>query len=145
MCFQNAKFQKVVIRMIFTITFFKILRLFLEISQHYSLIFIKIILSHEQNSMRIKFCGLIFHVFDWQEYLWGIYFRDHGSVVGTIVVGFAKYASYCGLSFMDKRHTTKSIEIYVYIPRKFLCVQYVCNLPCMFCLQGNCLVLGLNC
>ena len=115
MCF---KFQKLVIRMIFTITFFKILRLFLEISQHHSLIFIKIILSYEQNSMRIKFCGLIFHVFDWQENLWCIYFHDHGGVVGTIV-RFAKYASYCGLSFMDKRHTTKSMEIY--IPRKFLC------------------------
>ena len=29
-------------------------------------------------------------------------FRGHGSVVGTIAVGFAKYASYCGLIFMDK-------------------------------------------
>ena len=45
----------------------------------------------------------------------------HGGVVGTIVVGFAKYASYCGLIFIDKRYTTKSMKIY--IPQKFLCVQ----------------------
>ena len=59
----------------------------------------------------IKFCGLNFHVFDWQENLWGINFRGHGSVVGMTVVGFAKYASYCGLIFVDKRHTTKSTKI----------------------------------
>ena len=43
----------------------------------------------------LNFCGLIFHVFDWQENLWGINFHGNGSsVVGTIIVGFAKYASY---------------------------------------------------
>ena len=35
-------------------------------------------------------------LFDWQENSWGINFRGYGSIVGTIVVGFAKYASYCG-------------------------------------------------
>ena len=47
--------------------------------------------------MCIKFCGLIFRVFDWQENLWGINFCDHGGMVGTIIVRFAKYTSYCGL------------------------------------------------
>ena len=37
----------------------------------------------------IKFCGLIFHVFDWQENLWGINFHGHGDMVGRIIVGFA--------------------------------------------------------
>ena len=46
--------------------------------------------------MRTEFRRLIFCVFDWQEYSWGINFCGHGSMVGTIV-GFAKYASYCGL------------------------------------------------
>ena len=62
--------------------------------------------------MHIKFCGLIFHVFDWQENSWYINFRGHGSVVSTIVVRFTKYASYCGLIFVDKRHTMKSMKIY---------------------------------
>ena len=39
----------------------------------------------------IKFRGLIFHAFDWQENSWGINFCSHGGVVGTIIVGFAKY------------------------------------------------------
>ena len=34
----------------------------------------------------IKFRGLNFCVFDWQENSWGINFRGHGGVVGTIVV-----------------------------------------------------------
>ena len=51
---------------------------------------------------RNKFRGLIFCVFDWQENLWGINFRGHGSMVGTIIVRFAKYASYCGLIFVDR-------------------------------------------
>ena len=45
--------------------------------------------------MRIKFCGLIFCTFDQQENLCGINICGHVGVVGTIVVGFAKYASYC--------------------------------------------------
>ena len=57
------------------------------------------------------FRGLIFRVFDWRENSWGINFRGHGSMVGTMVVGFAKYASYCGLIFVGKRHTTKSAKI----------------------------------
>ena len=57
----------------------------------------------------IKFYGLIFHVFDWQENSWVIHFCGHGGMVDTIVVGFAEYASYCGL---------KSMKIYV--PQKFL-------------------------
>ena len=40
----------------------------------------------------IKFRGLIFRIFDWQENLWGINFCGHGSMVGTIVIEFAKYA-----------------------------------------------------
>ena len=61
--------------------------------------------------MRIKFRGLNFHVFDWKENSWGINFCGHGGMVGTIVVGFAKkYAGYCGLIFVDKRHTTKSTK-----------------------------------
>ena len=68
----------------------------------------------------IKFRGLIF-VFDWQENSWGINFHGHGGMVGTIVVGFTKYASYCGLIFVDKRHTMKSTKIYT--PQKFLCIQ----------------------
>ena len=55
--------------------------------------------------MCLKFCGPIFRVFDWQENSWGINFRDYGGAIGTIIVRFAKYASYCGLIFVDKRHT----------------------------------------
>ena len=36
--------------------------------------------------MCIKFHGLIFRVFNWQENLWGINFRGYGGMVGTIVV-----------------------------------------------------------
>ena len=52
--------------------------------------------------MRIKFHGLNFCVFDWQENSWGINFCGHCNIVGTTVVGFAKYASYCGLIFVDR-------------------------------------------
>ena len=41
----------------------------------------------------IKFCGLNFRVFGWQENLWGINFCGHGGVVGKIVVGI----NYCGV------------------------------------------------
>ena len=34
-------------------------------------------------------------------------------MVDAIVVGFAEYAIYCGLIFMDKRHTAKSMKIYI--------------------------------
>ena len=50
----------------------------------------------------IKFHGLIFRVFDWQENSWGINFHDHGGMVGTIILRFAKYASYGGLIFVDR-------------------------------------------
>ena len=43
-------------------------------------------------------------------------------MVGTIVVRFAKYASYCGLIFVDKRHTMKCTKIYT--PQKFLHKRY---------------------
>ena len=72
--------------------------------------------------MHIKFYGLIFCVFDWQLNAWDINFCGRDSMVGTIVVRFAKYASYCGLIFVDKRHTTKFTKIYT--PQKFLCVRY---------------------
>ena len=41
----------------------------------------------------IKFRGLNFRVFGWQENSWGINFRGHSDVVGTIIVGiiFAVY------------------------------------------------------
>ena len=58
--------------------------------------------------MHIKFRGLTFHVFYWQENLWGINFRGNGIMVSAIVVRFAKYAGYCGLIFVYKRHTIKS-------------------------------------
>ena len=51
-----------------------------------------------------------FHASDWQENPWGINSCGHGGVVGTILVRFAKYASYWGLIFMDKRYTMKSIK-----------------------------------
>ena len=35
--------------------------------------------------MRIKFCGLNFRVFGWQENLCGVNVCGHGSVVGTII------------------------------------------------------------
>ena len=44
----------------------------------------------------------MFCVFDWQENSWGINFCGHSSVVCTIIVRFAKYASYCGLIFVDR-------------------------------------------
>ena len=44
-------------------------------------------------------------------------------MVGTII---AKYASYCGLIFMDKRHTMKSMKIYA--AQKFL---HISNIHCM--------------
>ena len=72
--------------------------------------------------MHIKFRGLNFYVFDWKENLWGINFCGHGSVIGTIVDRFAKYASYCGLIIVDKKHTMKSTKIYT--PHKFLHVWY---------------------
>ena len=62
--------------------------------------------------MHIKFRGLIFCVFDWQENSWGINFCGHGSVVGTIIVRFAEYASYYGLILVDIRIPQN--------PRKFL-------------------------
>ena len=43
-------------------------------------------------------------------------------MVDTIIVGFAKYASYCGLIFIDKRHTTKFTKIYT--PQKFIHLWY---------------------
>ena len=68
-----------------------------------------------------KFRGLNFGVFDWKENLWGINFHGHGGMVGTII-GFATYASsYCGVVFVDKRHTTKCTKID--IPQKFLRVR----------------------
>ena len=52
--------------------------------------------------MCIKFCELIFPVFDWQQNLWGTNFCGHSGTVGTIIVRFAQYASYCQLIFVDK-------------------------------------------
>ena len=39
----------------------------------------------------IKFCGLIFRVFDWQENSLGINFRGYGGMVGTVVVEYTRY------------------------------------------------------
>ena len=52
--------------------------------------------------MRNKFPGLIFRDFDWQENSRSINFRGNGGVISTIIVGFAKYANYCGLIFVDR-------------------------------------------
>ena len=41
--------------------------------------------------MRIKLRGSILCVFDWQENSWGISFHGHGSMVGTIIVKYARY------------------------------------------------------
>ena len=49
----------------------------------------------------IKF-HVLFCFINWKENCWDINFRGHGSVVGTIIVRFAKYASYCGLIFINK-------------------------------------------
>ena len=69
--------------------------------------------------MCIKFCELIFCIFDWQENLWGINFHGCDGMVGTIVVRF-------GLIFVVKKHTMKSTKIYT--PWKFLHVRYIlCN------------------
>ena len=43
--------------------------------------------------IHIKFCGLKFRVFGWQEISWGINFCGHGNVVGTIIVGI----NFCGV------------------------------------------------
>ena len=42
--------------------------------------------------MRNKFRGLIFRAFDGQENSWGINFRGNGGGLGTIIVGFSKFA-----------------------------------------------------
>ena len=70
----------------------------------------------------MKLRRLIFHVFDWQENSWSVSCRGHGGLVGTIVIGFAKYPGYCGLIFLYKRYTTKSMKIYA--PQKFLHIWY---------------------
>ena len=35
-----------------------------------------------------------------------------------MIYRFTKYTSYCGLIFVDKRHTMKSVKIYT--PQKFI-------------------------
>ena len=69
----------------------------------------------------IKFHGLNFRFFDWKENSWDINFCGYGGMVVTIIVRFAKYASYCGLIFVDKRHTAKSTKIHT--PRNFLRIR----------------------
>ena len=81
----------------------------------------------------IKFRELNFRVFDWQENLWDINFCGHGGVVGTIIVGFAKYASYCGLIFVDKRHTYHKICEILCTSKIFMrtvCFAYVLKTLC---------------
>ena len=72
--------------------------------------------------MHIKFRRLIF-VFLIGKKIRGINFCGNGSMVGIITVGFAKYASYCGLIFVDKRIPQN--------PRKFVHLKnfyaYGCN------------------
>ena len=46
---------------------------------------------------------------------------SRSGVISTIVISFAKYASCCGLIFVDRRLTTKFTKIYA--AQKFLCVQ----------------------
>ena len=64
--------------------------------------------------MCINFCGLIFRAFNWQENLWGINFCGHVGVVGIIIVGFAKYASYGGLIFVD-RGISQNPQKFIYL------------------------------
>ena len=49
--------------------------------------------------MHIKFRGYNFRAFGWQENWWGIIFRGHGNMVGTIIFEYAEYARYyfCGV------------------------------------------------
>ena len=69
-----------------------------------------------------------FSCFWLEKYLGSINFHGYGSVVGTIIVRFAKYASYYGLIFVDKRHTTKSRNpwkfIYLHNNTVFNCVNH---------------------
>ena len=51
---------------------------------------------------------------------WGTNFR------GQSWGGFARYLATCGLIFVDKEYTTKSMKIYA--PRKFLRVRYMTRL-----------------
>ena len=47
--------------------------------------------------------------------LWGgAHYKEptRSGVIGTIVVGFIKYVSCCGLNFVDKRHISKSTKNY---------------------------------
>ena len=59
----------------------------------------------------IKFRGLIFRAFDWQENLWGINFHGHGGYV-QLLLNLLSMLICCVLVFMDKRHTMKSTKIY---------------------------------
>ena len=68
---------------------------------------------HTDNTLHVlNFVGYIF-VFLIGKKIRGVFFNfcGNGSMVGTIVVGFAKYVSCCGLIFMDKRHTTKFMHL----------------------------------
>ena len=49
--------------------------------------------------------------------MWGVNFSGNGSVVGTIIVEFAKYASYCGLIFVDR-----GIPQNLYTPKFSMCM-----------------------
>ena len=44
--------------------------------------------------MHIKFHGLIFRVFDWQENSWGINFCGHGSMVVVLWINFRGLEAY---------------------------------------------------
>ena len=62
--------------------------------------FIPPIFCHVWYRTCIKFCGLNFCVFGWQENSWDINFHGHGSVVSTIIVGI----NFHGVQiFVDKR------------------------------------------
>ena len=76
----------------------------------------------------IKFCGLIFRVFDWKENSWGINFCGHGGMVGTTVVRFANYASYCGLFFVDRGISQN--------PLKFIHLENFCTYGMVFQYYG---------
>ena len=60
--------------------------------------------------------------------------------MGAVIVGFAKDASYCGLIFVDKRHTMKSMKfsMFTYISTIYIvCCIYLCVILEYFSMFGS--------
>ena len=73
---------------------------------------------HETYHTHVKFRGLNFRVSIGKK-------SGYGGLAGTIVVVFAKCASYCGLIFVDKRHTTKYTQKFMHLENFFAYVLQV--------------------